>query len=557
MLVLISAFLLGPLAGFSAAYMNFKIGFFLGGSILAGVLGSWVVLLYGKDGRHGANYIQTLASAVGSMGGMVTVMQAMHWLGLPQPPLWQMTFFFLVTGCFGIGVGMIYTPLLVDQWKLAFPSGKAVADILRTLTDVELLKKSIARLFGGMVAGFAGGKGWIPIPAAWHFSAATVGAGMVVGARIAIPGLLMGAIGLAITPYLRSIGWLAEGEIFRNIGFVIALAMILGAAVVHVAPIIWHSIKRLFTEGVGGGSLDWKMLIWTMFWGSLLVFLSADWFGVPVMYSCIALALTFLFVLINGISVGVSDSNPISSAFVLTVLILVIAGIDAAFIALLCSSIVLISTSLGVDMQQDRSTGWRLGSDRKIQFRFQALGILIGAPFAVLVGTFFFSAFPELVRDTTGTGWESAMTLKIVGVLQGIGNYQPHQMQALVLGFAIGLGTALLRKYLRKPNENGQLVFSRNRSVDFLVDAVLLPTPFASSFGGFVSFMPTVWFAVGGCISSLYGLFTEKANTTAKNEDEVPEDMSPTSLVGGGLIAGEAIAYVVIGLMLMAATFFA
>ena len=34
--------------------------------------------------------------------------------------------------------------------------------------------------------------------------------------------------------------------------------------------------------------------------------------------------------------------------------------------------------SVGVDMQQDRSTGWRLGSNRTIQFRYQAVGILDG-----------------------------------------------------------------------------------------------------------------------------------------------------------------------------------
>lgn len=554
-------FLLGPLAGFSAAYMNFKLGFFLGGSMLAGVLGSAVVLLYGKEGRHGANYIQTFASAVGSMSGMVTVLQAMHWLGIPQPPMWQMTFFFLVTGCFGVGVGMLYTPLLVDQWKLAFPSGKAVADILRALTDVSLLKKSMGKLFGGMVLGFAGGKGWLPIPkvwtfpAAWGFSAATLGAGMVVGARIAIPGLVMGAIGLALTPYLQSIGWLQEGEIFRNIGFVIALAMILGAALVHVAPIVWHSFKRLFTEGLSGGSLDWKMVIWTLFWGSLLVFMCSNWFGVPVVHACIAIGLTFVFVLINGISVGVSDSNPISSAFVLTVLILVISGVDAAFIALLCSTIVLISASIGVDMQQDRSTGWRLGSDRTVQFRFQALGVMLGAPFAVLVGAFFFSAFPELITESGSTQWESAMTLKIVGVLKGIGNYEPHQMQALLLGFSIGLTTALLRKFLRKPDENGELRFCKSKTLDFVLDALILPTPFASSFGGFVSFMPTVWFAVGGTISSVYGAFTGTSKSSDSADEDIPDDMSATSLVGGGLIAGETIAYVVIGIGAMAATF--
>jgi hypothetical protein len=39
--------ILGPLGGISAAYMNFSIGFFIGGQVLAGILGSAVTLPYG------------------------------------------------------------------------------------------------------------------------------------------------------------------------------------------------------------------------------------------------------------------------------------------------------------------------------------------------------------------------------------------------------------------------------------------------------------------------------------------------------------------------------
>ena len=49
-------------------------------------------------------------------------------------------------GMFGVGVGMLYTPILVDRLQLTFPSGLAVANILRALTDPELLKRSVARL---------------------------------------------------------------------------------------------------------------------------------------------------------------------------------------------------------------------------------------------------------------------------------------------------------------------------------------------------------------------------------------------------------------------------
>src|SRR5436309_7931788 len=148
--------ILGPLGGVAASYMNFSLGFFVGGQVLAGILGSTVTFGYGAQGRHGANFIQTTAASVAGMSGMAVVIQAMAWLGLPQPPIWSLILYMLCIGMFGVGVGMLYTPILVDRMQLFFPSGYAVANILRAMTDKTLLKRSIAKLGGGMLAGYAG-----------------------------------------------------------------------------------------------------------------------------------------------------------------------------------------------------------------------------------------------------------------------------------------------------------------------------------------------------------------------------------------------------------------
>jgi hypothetical protein len=60
LLASVAILVLGPLGGISAAFMNFSIGFFIGGQVLAGILGSTVTLPYGPEGRHGANYMQTI-----------------------------------------------------------------------------------------------------------------------------------------------------------------------------------------------------------------------------------------------------------------------------------------------------------------------------------------------------------------------------------------------------------------------------------------------------------------------------------------------------------------
>src|SRR5215467_576837 len=95
LLGLLGSLVLGPLGGVTASYMNFSIGFFVGGQVLAGILGSTVTLGYGPDGKHGANYMQTAAASVAGMAGMGVLMQAMVWLGLPEPPIWELILYYL------------------------------------------------------------------------------------------------------------------------------------------------------------------------------------------------------------------------------------------------------------------------------------------------------------------------------------------------------------------------------------------------------------------------------------------------------------------------------
>src|SRR5450631_26107 len=257
-------FVLGPLGGVTASYMNFSLGFFVGGQVLAGILGSTVTLGYGPQGKHGANYMQTAAASVAGMGGMGVLIQAMVWMGLPQPPAWQLMLFMGAIGMFGVGVGMLYTPILVDRLNLTFPSGLAVANILRALTDPVLLKQSVSRLFGGMALGIAGGIGAAKtaVLGAIDLSTSTFGAGMIVGARIGIAAIVGGLVGWAMIPYFVSIGWLKAGEPFRKITFLIALGMIMGAALIDVSLILFRAYRRARertgTKPVEKEEEDWK-----------------------------------------------------------------------------------------------------------------------------------------------------------------------------------------------------------------------------------------------------------------------------------------------------------
>ena len=118
------------------------------------------------------------------------------------------------------------------------------------------------------------------------------------------------------------------------------------------------------------------------------------------------------------------------------------------------------------------------------------------------------------------------MTYKFVGVLRSLADNLPFQRTAIGVGIGAGLAIELLRKWLRPRS--------------FVLDAIVLPSPYALSFGGFVNLPTSLWLGAGGVAGSLL-------TARAPAQRDVPEDMSSASLFGGGLIAGDALAAVGIG----------
>jgi uncharacterized oligopeptide transporter (OPT) family protein len=579
-LSLIAILILGPLGGVTAAYMNFALGFFVGGQVLAGILGSTVTYFYGPEGRHGANYMQTMAASVASMAAMGVLIQAMVWLGMPLPPTWLLITYFLCIGMFGVGVGMLYTPILVDRLKLTYPSGLAVANILRALTDVRLLKRSVGTLGGGIASGIGLSiivykvnqaiealkeKPAAVIAWASTFSAVTFGGGMIVGARVSISAILVGGIGLAMTPWLVANGYIGADDPFRKIGFIFALGTILGAAIVDLTLLGFDAVKKVRAASTTPAEVSTepraqigRLIIWVIFWGAALTVVATQMLNVPLGWVLLAIALAFVFQMINGISQGITDQNPISSAFVVTVLLMGLLGLRDPLIGLLGGSILLVSCTVGVDMQQDRSTGWRLGSDRAIQFRYQMIGIVSGAFVAVLMTRVFLEGFPVLsknlfahpeLRLDEAKGWQSAMTYKFVGVLNTLNQDQSKTLKVMGLGVLIGLAIEIARKLIFK-NKN-YLVWKEkngtNKAIDFTLDALIIASPYASSFGGFVDFESSFWWGIGGMVASIIAS-RRKPEPAALDGEPLPEDMSGTSLVGGGLIAGESLFALWLGL---------
>jgi uncharacterized oligopeptide transporter (OPT) family protein len=336
--------------------------------------------------------------------------------------------------------------------------------------------------------------------------------------------------------------------------------MILGASLVDLTLIGWEAVRRLRgalkeapEETPPNQRVNFKLFIaWVLFWGVVTTILASQMLQQPVTFILLALGLVLLFLLVNGISTGISDSNPISSAFVLSVLLMSVLGLRDPLVGLFAASILLICCAVGVDMQQALATGRRLGTSRTIQFHFQWMGVIIGAVVSILLAGVFFKAYPDLTINAVHQEvpkWQSAMTYKIVGILEDIGNLKPHQTYALLIGLTWGLVIQITRKLL-KGSAGYQDFLARCKAsaeastrwkglvTDVSIDAFLLSSPYAFSFGGFVDVPTVAWFAVGGVICSAINFWSQRK---VQPGEEMPEEIGTTFLVGGGLIAGDAL----------------
>jgi hypothetical protein len=172
------------------------------------------------------------------------------------------------------------------------------------------------------------------------------------------------------------------------------------------------------------------------------------------------------------------------------------------------------------------------------------------------------NAYPVLRLDQTVMQaseqpgqWSSAMTYKFVGALRSLTDDKPFQRHAIVLGIAIGLAVQSARQWLftrpayRRLKASGRI----GAALDFGLDAVVIPSPYAYSFGSFFGISTSAWFAAGGVLSSVASWWGARRAVGSTPQD-LPSDMSTVSLVGGGLIAGDALAALGLGLAGLLAT---
>ncbi|EOD6339200.1 OPT family oligopeptide transporter [Campylobacter jejuni] len=249
----------------SNVYLGLKVGLTFSSSIPAVVISMAVLSLFKTSNILENNMVQTQASAAGTLSSVIFVIPGLFMCGYwSEFPLWQT---FMICLCGG-GLGVLFTiPLrrtMVVESKLAYPEGRAAAEILKVANKDQSSKKGkqgikeialgsfIAAIFSLLSNGFKLAASESNFAFIWNkmafgfsmgYSLALLGAGYLVG--------LAGAIALFVGMFLA---WGIFTPYLSNFKFDSA------KNAVDLASSVWSSKVRLIGTGAIAIAALWTLI---------------------------------------------------------------------------------------------------------------------------------------------------------------------------------------------------------------------------------------------------------------------------------------------------------
>lgn len=249
----------------SNVYLGLKVGLTFSSSIPAVVISMAVLSLFKTSNILENNMVQTQASAAGTLSSVIFVIPGLFMCGYwSEFPLWQT---FMICLCGG-GLGVLFTiPLrrtMVIESKLAYPEGRAAAEILKVANKDQSSKKGkqgikeialgsfIAAIFSLLSNGFKLAASESNFAFIWNkmafgfsmgYSLALLGAGYLVG--------LAGAIALFVGMFLA---WGIFTPYLSNFEFDSA------KNAVDLASSVWSSKVRLIGTGAIAIAALWTLI---------------------------------------------------------------------------------------------------------------------------------------------------------------------------------------------------------------------------------------------------------------------------------------------------------
>ena len=484
--------LLGGLVSAMNISFGLKIGWTVGGSLMAAILGYAAFTLFAKTKPSvlETNITQTTGSAAGTMasaGGLVAPIPAMLMLGY-EIPLWGMFLWVASVAFLGVFFAVPLRRQYVDIEKLRFPTGTATANTIVSMfaEGAEAMAKAKVLVWVAVVSGIyalatyfvhylempplemLGGA--FAVAAAWQFKLylgpMLFGAGFLIGTRVAVS-LLLGAI----------VGWAILGPLSAKMGWAPGEIMSLGGKG-PIGPrgwILWPGVAIMVADALTSLGLSWRTIANTFkikksdeaaapdpeaipnsWWigglalGTILVSITAQTvFDIPVYMSLIAVGLSAVLAAIAVRSTGETDINPVGGMGKVTQL--VFGGISPGSMStnLMAASISGAGASQAGDMMQDLKTGKLLGASPRKQLKAQLMGIPAGCVFAVLIFHLFNEVYEFGGKDypaPAAFAWKAVAEL----MAKGFDALPPMAGWAMLFGGLFGAGIPILRKVFPK-----------------------------------------------------------------------------------------------------------
>ncbi len=474
---------------------------------------------------------------------------------------------------------------MINQERLKFPSGTAAAVTLQSLyshgdSAVRKAKALMWAGFGGALAPllfelkFLAGKtlmhgesklfDWIPAlgknrdsgegfklsdwTAVLDHNPVMLAAGMLVGLRMTIwmmAGTLLLIFGLGPAAY--DAAWTdpsgnvlfaasSPGKAWKEIGLWFGVPILVASGLLSFL-LQWRTILRAFS-GFGGdqqsdtdrAEVPGAWFVYGLAFATVGVVLVANIsFGIPILYGCIAVALTFVLALVACRATGESDITPTGAMGKIMQLTFGVLMPQNATANLMSAGITAGAASSSADLLNDLKSGYLLGADPRRQFLAQFAGIFSGT-IATVLGFYLMVPDATLLLGTIDpiTGKDippefpapAAQAWKAVADVfrTGLDNMHPMHRYAIGGGLVLGSILVLSERFLPKYKK-------------------WLPSPTGFGLGFILPFQYPMSMFLGAFAAELWKKKSEKTAT----DYLVP--------IAAGVIAGVSILGVVVNLL--------
>ena len=427
--------LMGVIMTASFVYIALKLGFGLSGSTVAAIAG--FIVLRGAMGRRSIvenNVQQTVASGINTASaGIVFTLPALFLMSVKDPsladfPIFPLIFSAIAGSLMGIVLIIPLRKQMVEFERLKFPSGMAVATLLRSpgegrmqgmlllggagcallltvLVNLSILPEDldIGHLFGLPTV----------VPFALYISAANFGAGLLSG-RGGLPFAVGGVLAWwVISPIaVFAGGWVEPpaampeaavgawqyGELYSQMLRPLGIGLLIGGAlagIVSTLPAVKGAMQSLSaaakTAAAGGSAdeIDAKWVYTGAVGAFVLLFLAATFatddmgVGGALLVAVVGSVWLALAGVIVATATGHTDISPLSGLALIAVTLMFFLTAGNVTAAILIGVAVCIATNQCADMMSDLKTGHMVGARPREQQIAQLLLCWIG-PFVAI-----------------------------------------------------------------------------------------------------------------------------------------------------------------------------